>query len=276
MQDRLTGFSRVIGRIIGLGRKSAKRRQNLAGGTAERMGHLVIIRSERGGEGRTLFGHLLAAFLLDRGLDCFVLYSAARELPQRSTHKHRFSAINIAETAEKVRFADIVLRDPEAWTLLDLAQADQRAFLRFCDDTNIINDFAEAGIETWSVRLYSQPARDARASFWPDCLVDGREILVVNNLSQAQVRDWRESPLRREFVERHVPEFILPRMDEGAIQHFLSQHVPLGEYLAQSGESGKDIFARGQLAKLFHAFQPQLAQFMLSRDLGRLSGSMFQ
>ncbi|MBX9619137.1 MAG: hypothetical protein K2X10_08315 [Hyphomicrobiales bacterium] len=240
------------------------------------MGHLVIIRSERGGEGRTLIAHLLTAFLMDRGVDWYVFSSAAREIPQRSQNKQRFAAVNIHETAEQVRFVDTIMRAPDAWTLLDLAQSDYRAFLDFCDYTGIIADLAENGVETWSMRVYSQPLRDVRASFWPDCLVDAREILVVNNSSPAHLRDWRSSPIRTELTERRVPEFVLPRMDEGAIQHYLSQRLPLSDFLAKGGGSGKDVFARAQLAKLFQVFQPQVAQLLLSRDLGRLSGPMFQ
>lgn len=240
------------------------------------MGHLVVIRGERGGEGRTLFAHLLTAFLMDRGADWFVFHSAARETPQQGQSQRRFASVDLPDTAEQVRLIDIVLRAPDAWTLLDLAHADNRTFLEFCDNTGIISDLAENGVETWSIRVYSQPLRDVRASFWPDSLVDAREILVVNNASPGQLRDWRASAIRTEFVERRVPEMILPRMDEGAIQFFLSQHLPLADFLARPAGGGKDAFARVQLAKLFQVFQPQIAQFLLSRDLGKLSGPLFQ
>lgn len=240
------------------------------------MGHLVVIRGERGGEGRTLFAHLLTAFLMDRGADWFVFHSAGREAPQRSRYSQFFSAVDIRDTGEQVRFVNTVLRAPDAWTLLDLAHADNRVFLDFCDNTNIIGELAENNVDTWSIRIYSQPMRDIRVSFWPDCLVDAREILVVNNSSPTHLRDWRASPMRTEFVERRVPELVLPRMDEGAIQHFLSQRLPLAEFLGREGSSGKDVFARAQLAKLFQVFQPQMAQFLLSTDLVRLKGPLFQ
>ena len=65
-------------------------------------------------------------------------------------------------------------------------------------------------------------------------------------------------------------------MDESAIQHFLSQRIPLADYLARGVNTGKDVFARAQLAKLFQVFQPQVVQFLLSQDLGRLGGPLFQ
>lgn len=239
------------------------------------MANLVIIRSNRGGEGKTLLAQLFIEYLVEIQADWFAFFSAPREQPKRGSYPERISDLDIESTYEQVRFIDTVLRADDAWTLLDLSHVHNRSFMEFCDATNAIGELTEHHVESWSMRVYSLSLREIRATFWPESLVDAREILVVNNLNPVQLREWRQSDMRVELAESRIPEFSIPRVDETAVQLFLSQGNLLHDYLRDRSGSGKDVFARVQLAKLVQAFQPQLSQYLLSRDLGKLNDPLF-
>jgi len=240
------------------------------------MAHLVVVRSNRGGEGKTLVAQLLVEYLHEIGADWRAVSSAVREPGWRGTGAERMLSFDVRDTRAQVAFVDTVMRAADAWTVLDLAHVDNAAFLTFCDLTDAVTELRAEGVETISLRVYAASARDIRETFWADALVDAREILVLNGLNPAQLGEWRRNAYRTELLDERVPEFVIPRAEDGAVRHFLSRRTLLHDYLQDRSGSGTDVFARVQLAKLVQAFQSQFAQFLLSRDLNRLDDGLFQ
>lgn len=240
------------------------------------MGHLAIVMSGRGGEGKTLLTHLLAEYLVEGGADWTIATSAPRPAAVYPSDERLVHAFDVNSTRAQVRFVDLVLRAPEAWTLLDLAHVDNERFIRFCDETGAIGELATLGVRTLCFRLFSVSVRDVRERFWPESLIDGTDILVLNRLSPTQAEEWQRDPFRQELLAANVPEINLPRMDESAVRHFLGLRRFLHDYIADRSGSGQDVFARIHLAKLAHAFQAQLGQFLLTRDLRRLDDPLFR
>lgn len=240
------------------------------------MGTFVVVRSNRGGEGKTLLAQLLVEYLTEQRADWMLFSSAAREYGYAGSGAERCFPVTIRDTRSMVRFVDAIQRHDDAWTLLDLAHVDDHRFVEFCDITGAVTELAEVGIATLSLRVYGPPARDVKATFWAESLIDAREILVLNNFASAHLREWRDNPVRQELVDERVPEFIIPRVDDVAVRHFLSRRTLLHDYLGGRSGTGVDVFARVQLARLVHAFHTQFRQFLLSRDLSRLNDPLFQ
>lgn len=240
------------------------------------MGTFVVVRSNRGGEGKTLVAQLLVEFLVERRADWCLFTSAAREAGFGGDGGDRCFPLAIGDTRAMVGFVDAIQRDPVAWTVLDLSHVDDARFVEFCDITGAVAELADTGVSTISLRVYGPPGRDIATTFWAESLVDAQEILVLNRFSATHLRDWRDNPAREELMDERVPEFVVPRVDEVAVGHFLSRRTLLHEYLVDRAGAGVDMFARVQLARLVHAFHAQFGQFLLSRDLSRLNDPLFQ
>jgi hypothetical protein len=238
------------------------------------MGHLAVVSSNRGGEGKTLLTHLLTEYLVEMSAPWTVYTSSPRAAA--GPLLDNVAPLDVGSTLEQVRFVDDVLRAPDAWTILDLSHADNARFLEFCDVTGAVGELKALGVETWSLRVYAASVREVKATFWPQSLVDAREVLVLNHLSPTQLAEWRANPYRAELADAGVPEITLPRMDDGAVAHFLGRRAHLHDYLVDRGGAGVDVFARVQLAKLVHAFHAQFRQVLLAQDLARLNAPLFQ
>jgi hypothetical protein len=240
------------------------------------MGTFVVVRSNRGGEGKTLLAQLLVEYLVESRADWVLYSSTTRDSGYAGSGGERCFPLAIGDTRSMVRFVDAIQRHPAAWTLLDLAHVDDRRFVDFCDITGAVTELADTGVATLSFRVYAPPARDVKTTFWAESLIDAREMLVLNNFASAHLREWRDNPERQELVDERVPEFVIPRVDELAVRHFLSRRTLMHDYLVDHSGTGVDVFARVQLARLVHAFHTQFKQFLLSRDLLRLNDPLFQ
>jgi hypothetical protein len=240
------------------------------------MGKLVIVRSQRGGEGKTLVAHLLVEYLHEQQADWRLYSTVPRESAYRGTGAEHCLVLDVSSTHAQVDFVDDVLRARDAWTVLDLSSSDDHRFLAFADATDIVAGLIDEGVETLALRVHANSLRLIESTFWPDSLLDSQDVLVLNNLAAPQLADWRASPFRDELRQRGVLEMMLPRIEESAVRRFLSVRTLLHDFLADRGGGGADVFARVDLAKLVEAFRNQFSRLLLSKDLGRLDGRLFR